>query len=80
MITQDTCVATSTGAKQLWVSQMILNHAERLNLKHEDTFILVSKKLMFTRHEFEPFFGTGVVGFNSLGVVKIVFCYTIIMR
>lgn len=51
MITQDTCVATSTGAKQLWVSQMILNHAERLNLKHEDTFILVSKKLMFTRHE-----------------------------
>lgn len=49
--TQDTCVATSTGAKQLWVSQIILNHAESLNLRHEDAFILISKKLMFTRHE-----------------------------
>ena len=48
--TQDSCVATSAGTKQIWVSQMILNHAESLHLKHEDTFILVSKKLMFTRH------------------------------
>lgn len=49
--TQDTCVATSAGAKQLWVSQIILNHAESLSLTHEDTFILVSKKLMLTKHE-----------------------------
>ncbi|WP_294242753.1 hypothetical protein [Pseudobutyrivibrio sp.] len=49
--TQDTCVATSAGAKQLWVSQIVLNHAECLNLAHEDTFILVSKKLMLTKHE-----------------------------
>lgn len=49
--TQDTCVATSTGIKQLWVSQYILNYADELGLTHEDTFILVSKKLMFTKHD-----------------------------
>ena len=49
--TQDTCVATFTGVKQLWVSQYILNYADELGLSHEDTFILVSNKLMFTKHD-----------------------------
>ncbi len=48
--TQDSCVATPSGAKQLWVSHILLNHAETIGLTHEDTFILVSNKLMFTRH------------------------------
>lgn len=48
--TQDSCVATTTGARQIWVSHILQNHAETLGLTHEDTFILVSKKLMFTRH------------------------------
>lgn len=48
--TQDTCVATPSGAKQLWVSHILQNHAETIGLTHEDTFLLVSKKLMFTRH------------------------------
>lgn len=48
--TQDSCVATPTGAKQMWVSHILQNHAETLGLTHEDSFILVSKKLMFTRH------------------------------
>ena len=45
--TQDTNIL----GKQLWVSQYILNYADELGLIHEDTFILVSKKLMFTKHE-----------------------------
>lgn len=45
--TQDTCVA----GKQRWVSQKILNHADHIGLAHIDTFILVSNKLMFTKHE-----------------------------
>lgn len=45
--TQDTNVL----GKQLWVSQYILNYADELGLTHEDTFILVSKKLMFTKHD-----------------------------
>jgi len=48
--TQDSCVATPSGAKQLWVPHIIQNHAETPGLTHEDTFLLVSKKLMFTRH------------------------------
>lgn len=44
--TQDTNVL----GKQLWVSQYILNYADELGLTHEDTFILVSNKLMFTKH------------------------------
>jgi len=45
--TQDTNVL----GKQLWVSQYILNYADELGLTHEDTFILVSNKLMFTKHD-----------------------------
>ena len=45
--TQDTNVL----GKQLWVSQYILNYADELGLSHEDTFILVSNKLMFTKHD-----------------------------
>lgn len=48
--TQDTCTQTPSGAKQIWVSHILQNHAETLGLTHEDTFLLVSKKLMFTRH------------------------------
>ena len=48
--TQDSCVATPSGAKQVWVSHILQNHAETIGLTHEDTFLLVSKKLMFTRH------------------------------
>lgn len=49
--TQDTCIATPKGTKQLWVSQILLNHADSIGLSHEDTFILVSNKLMFTKHD-----------------------------
>ncbi len=42
---------TNVQGKQLWVSQYILNYADELGLTHEDTFILVSNKLLFTRHE-----------------------------
>lgn len=48
--TQDCCLATSTGARQIWVSHILQNHAETLGLSHEDTFILVSKRFMSTRH------------------------------
>ena len=48
--TQDSCVATPSGAKQIWVSYILQNHAETIGLTHEDTFLLVSNKLMFTRH------------------------------
>ncbi len=48
--TQDTCTQTPSGAKQIWVSHILQNHAETLGLTHEDTFLLVSKKIMFTRH------------------------------
>lgn len=45
--TQDTNVL----GKQLWVSQYILNYADELGMTHEDTFVLVSNKLMFTKHD-----------------------------
>lgn len=45
--TQDTCAS----GKQVWTSQIVLNLADSLGLSHIDTFILVSKKLMFTKHE-----------------------------
>ena len=45
--TQDTNIV----GKQLWVSQIILNYADAIELKHIDTFILIAKRLMFTKHE-----------------------------
>ncbi len=42
---------TNIQGEQIWVSQYILNVAEDLGLKHQDTFIVVTKHLMFTRHE-----------------------------
>jgi hypothetical protein len=45
--TQDTNVL----GKQIWVSQYLLNIADELSMQHEDTFILVTKHLMFTKHD-----------------------------
>lgn len=45
--TQDACY----GGKQTWVSHLILNFADELGLKHEDTFVLVTNHLLFTKHE-----------------------------
>ena len=45
--TQDGCY----GGRQTWVSQHILNFAEKLGLQHEDTFVLVTQHLLFTKHD-----------------------------